>query len=103
VGATAFGKNERQVFTHDPAAGTVLALLGDPAEPAASAGLLAAARDALRTGRLVVAAPGPGLTGLCATLHAEHPALGITLVQVRGPPRPGRRPPVRGRHTRPVP
>jgi len=60
----------------------VLALLGEPAEPATSAGLLGAARDALRTGRLVAIAPGPGLTGLCASLHAENPALGITLIQV---------------------
>ena len=25
--------------------------------------------------------PGPGLTGLCASLHVENPALGITLIQ----------------------
>ena len=78
---TPYGKNERQAFAHDAAADTVLALLGDPAEPATSADLLGAARDALRTGRLVAIAPGPGLTGLCASLHAENPALGITLIR----------------------
>jgi acyl transferase domain-containing protein len=79
--ATAYGKNDRQVFAHDAAADTVLALLGDPAEPGTSADLLGAARDALRTGRLVAIAPGPGLTGLCASLHVENPALGITLIR----------------------
>ena len=61
----------------------MLALLGDPAEPATSAGLLGVARDALRTGRLVAIVPGPGLTGLCASLHVENPALGITLIRVQ--------------------
>ena len=79
--AAPYGNDERHAFGHDAAADTVLALLGDPAEPATSAGLLGAARDALRTGRLVAIVPGPGLTGLCASLHVENPALGITLIQ----------------------
>ncbi len=81
--ATPYGENERHVFVDDAAADTVLALLGDPAEPATSAGLLGVARDALRTGRLVAIVPGPGLTGLCASLHVENPALGITLIRVQ--------------------
>jgi enediyne polyketide synthase len=64
----------------------VLAVLGDPTDPATSADLLGAARDALPIGRLVAIAPGRGLTGLCASLHAEHPALGITLIRAQ----PGR-------------
>ena len=85
-GATAYGKNAGSVFASDASADTVLAVLGDPAEPATCAALLGAARDAIHVGRLVVIAPGPGLTGLCASLHAEHPALGITLIRSR----PGR-------------
>ena len=81
--ATPYGENERHVFADDAAADTVLALLGDPAEPATSAGLLGVARDALRTGRLVAIVPGSGLTGLCASLHVENPALGITLIRVQ--------------------
>ena len=61
----------------------MLALLGDPAEPATSADLLGVAKDALRTGRLVAIVPGPGLTGLCASLHVENPALGITLIRAQ--------------------
>ncbi len=67
-----YGTLDGQVFADDSGAGTVLAVLGD--------------RDAIQAGRLVVIAPGPGLTGLCASLHAEQPGLGITLIRAR----PGR-------------
>ena len=78
---TSFGKLAGRTFAGDPDAATVLALVSDPAEPAAWAGLLGAAREAAGTGRLVVITAGPGLTGVCASLHAEHTGLGITLIQ----------------------
>jgi enediyne polyketide synthase len=78
--------SDGRVFAHDAGADTVLAVLGDPAEPATCAALLSAARDAIHAGRLVAIAPGAGLTGLCASLHIEHPGLGITLIRTR----PGR-------------
>ena len=52
------------------------------ANPLACAVALTAARDAISTGRLVVISNGPGFTGFWASLHAEHPALGITLLRV---------------------
>jgi acyl transferase domain-containing protein len=77
-----FGKMAVDVFGDDPGALQVLAVLGDPAGPGACASLLDAVRDAVGTGRLVVITTAAGLSGFCATLHAEQPALGITLITV---------------------
>jgi enediyne polyketide synthase len=81
-----FGKINDQIFSADPDAGTVLALAGDPAEPAACAALLGAISEAQRTGRLVVITFAAGLTGFCASLHAEQPDLGITLIRTEPTP-----------------
>ena len=75
------GKLARRIFADDADAGTVLALVGDPAEPAACAVLLGAAKEAADNGRLVVITAARGLTGFCASLHAERPGLGITLIR----------------------
>ena len=40
-----------------------------------------AARDAIGTGQLVAISAGPGAAGLWATLHAEHPSVGITVIR----------------------
>ncbi len=65
---------------HDPAASRALAVL-DPGDGRAARAAAAAARDAVATGQLVVISPGPGLTGLWASLHAEHPRIGITVIR----------------------
>jgi enediyne polyketide synthase len=72
------------VFGGDPAAGRALAVLGDPAAPGVRQAALLAAQDAMSTGRLVVitTGPGPGVTGFFASLHAEQPSLGITVLRV---------------------
>src|SRR6202043_3603991 len=54
----------------------------DPADPDSCAVALAAAQDAIGSGRLVLITHGPGFTGFCASLHAEHPELGITVLRV---------------------
>lgn len=69
------------VFADDARAATVLAVVADPAEPGACGSLLEAAREAHQTGQLVVITPVRGLTGFCASLQAEHPELGVTLIQ----------------------
>jgi enediyne polyketide synthase len=76
-----FGRTAAEVFEDDPAAHGVLAVIGDPADPDACATLIEAARDAITSGRLVVITPRFGLAGFCASLHAEHPSLGITLLR----------------------
>ena len=81
-----FGQAGAQMFEDDPAAGVVLAAAGDPASGEARAALLAAAREAAGSGRLVVMSPA-GLSGFCASLHAEQPSLGITLIRTAGTPR----------------
>src|ERR1039457_1992658 len=69
------------VFDNDPAPPGVLAGIGAPGEPEACATLAEAAREAVTGGQLVVITPGVGLAGFCASLHAEDPWLGITLVR----------------------
>jgi enediyne polyketide synthase len=69
------------VFADDAGADTVLAVVGDPAEPGACGALLEAARQAQQTGRLVVVTATAGLTGFCASLQAEHPGVGVTLIR----------------------
>ena len=70
-----------EIFRHDPAASRTLALIGGLDDAAAREASVLAARDATGTGRLVVIGPGPGPAGLWATLHAEHPSVGITVVR----------------------
>ena len=76
-----FGRMAAEVFDNDPAARGVLAVIGDPADPEACAILAEAAREAVTGGQLVVITPGAGLAGFCASLHDEHPWLGITLLR----------------------
>jgi enediyne polyketide synthase len=77
----AFGGMALGLFTDHPGADQVLAVVGDPATPGACALLLDAAREAAGVGRLVVITPSAGLTGFCATVHAEHPVLGVTVIR----------------------
>jgi enediyne polyketide synthase len=76
-----FGRMAAEVFDNDPAARGVLAVIGDPVDPDACAILAQAAREAVTGGQLVVITPGCGLAGFCASLHAEHPGLGITVLR----------------------
>ncbi len=69
-------------FTADPSAGRTLAVVEDPADERSCTTALAAARDAVSTGELVVLTTGPGFTGFFATLHAEHPSVGVTVLRV---------------------
>ena len=79
-----FGRMAAEVFEDDPAATGVLAVIGDLADPDAAATLVTAAQEAVAAGAggtLVVITPAAGLAGFCASLHAEHPSLGITLIR----------------------
>jgi enediyne polyketide synthase len=78
----AFTPLVRELFRDDPAADRVLAIVGDSVNPDSCAVALGAAQDAIGSGRLVLIAHGPGFTGFCASLHAEHPELGITVLRV---------------------
>ena len=69
------------VFRHEHAASRTLAFLGHSRDEDTVQAALVAARDAISTGTLVAVSPDPGLTGLWATLHAEHPTLGVTAVR----------------------
>ncbi|HXZ65781.1 MAG TPA: beta-ketoacyl synthase N-terminal-like domain-containing protein [Streptosporangiaceae bacterium] len=69
-------------FAADPAAPRTLAVLEDPADPQSRSTAVAAARDAVSTGELVVVTASPGFTGFFATLHAEQPSVGITVLRV---------------------
>jgi enediyne polyketide synthase len=81
AGSYPFGKMTGSVFDGDPEADRTLAIIGDPAGPGALQVALRAATESLVTGRLAVITSGPGLTGFLATLHAEHPWLGITVLR----------------------
>ena len=76
-----FGRMAAEVFEDDPTATGVLAVIGDLADPDAAATLVTAAQEAIAAGTLVVITPAAGLAGFCASLHAEHPSLGITLIR----------------------
>ncbi len=76
-----FGRMAAEVFEDDPAATGVLAVIGDLADPDAAATLVTAAQEAVAAGTLVIITPAAGLAGFCASLHAEHPGLGITLIR----------------------
>ncbi len=80
-GGGPFCLDELDLFRHDPAAGRTLAVLGRLHEAGTVEAALRAAQDAISTGGLVAVSPDPGLTGLWATLHAEHPETGITSVR----------------------
>ncbi|HEV2244593.1 MAG TPA: KR domain-containing protein, partial [Streptosporangiaceae bacterium] len=71
-----------ELFRDDPAADRALAIVGDPVNPDSCAVALGAAQDAIGSGRLALITHGPGFTGFCASLHAEHPGLGITVLRV---------------------
>jgi enediyne polyketide synthase len=64
-----------------------LAVLGDPSDADSRATALRAARDAVRTGQLVVLTTSPGFTGFFAGLQEEHPQLGVTLLRIKNPTR----------------
>ena len=68
-------------FPSDQAASRTVAVLGPSREEGTLQAALLAAHDAIRTGTLVAISPDPGLAGLWASLHAEHPALGITAIR----------------------
>jgi enediyne polyketide synthase len=70
------------LFPDEPGAGRALAVIGDPDDPDACAAALSAVADAISTGQLVVISNGPAFSGFWASLHAEHPFLGITLLRV---------------------
>jgi enediyne polyketide synthase len=69
-------------FTADPAARRTLAVLEDPADEQSCSTAVAAAHDAANTGELVVVTTSAGFTGFFATLHAEQPSVGITVLRV---------------------
>jgi enediyne polyketide synthase len=81
-----FGINAGELARDEPGADRTLAILGGPADPGACAAALTAASDGARTGQLVVISPGAGFTGFWASLHAEHPSMGITLLRSRSGP-----------------
>jgi enediyne polyketide synthase len=69
-------------FSADPSAGRTLAVVEDPADERSRTAALAAARDSVSTGELVVLTTSTGFTGFFATLHAEHPSIGVTVLRV---------------------
>ena len=69
------------LFPHDPGAGRTLAVLGGLDDAATREASVQAVKDAISTGQLVAISHGPGLAGLWATLHAEHPGVGITAIR----------------------
>ena len=74
-------KEVRELFRHDSEATRTLVVLGPLENPATSEAAARAARDAIGTGQLVAISAGPGPAGLWASLHAEHPATGITAIR----------------------
>ncbi|HTZ26865.1 MAG TPA: SDR family NAD(P)-dependent oxidoreductase [Streptosporangiaceae bacterium] len=78
----AFGALVRELFGDDCAADRALVVVDEPGNPDSCAVALAAARDGISSGKLVLITHGPGFTGFCASLHAEHPEMGITVLRV---------------------
>ena len=70
------------LFTADPTAGRTLAIVEDPADERSRVTAVEAARDAIATGELVVLTASGGFTGFFASLHAEHPSVGVTVLRV---------------------
>ena len=69
-------------FRADSGAARTLAVIGDPADKDCCAAAVRAARDAIATGQLVVLTTSPGYAGFFASLHAEHPELGVTVLRI---------------------
>ncbi|HYK30151.1 MAG TPA: SDR family NAD(P)-dependent oxidoreductase, partial [Streptosporangiaceae bacterium] len=69
-------------FVANPAADRTLAIIGDPADERSRETAIRAARDAISTGTLVVFTTSPAFTGFFASLHAEHPSIGITVLRL---------------------
>ena len=80
-GCNAFLPMVNDFYSHDAVAGRTLAVLGTLHDAGTLPAALAAARDAITTRRLVAVSPDAGLTGLWASLHAEHPLTGIVVVR----------------------
>ncbi|MGA8462403.1 MAG: SDR family NAD(P)-dependent oxidoreductase, partial [Streptosporangiaceae bacterium] len=78
----AYGPLVQELFPDDSAADRALAVVDEPGNPDSCTVALAAARDGISSGRLVLITHGPGFTGFCASLHAEHPELGLTVLRV---------------------
>ncbi len=72
------------LFSADPAAPRTLAIIEDPADDRSRITAVDAACDAVSTGELVVITTSADFTGFFATLHAEHPSLGVTVLRVPG-------------------
>ena len=68
--------------TADPTARRTLAIIEDPADGRSRAVAVQAAKDAIKTGELVVLSTSPGFAGFFASLHAEHPSISITMLRV---------------------
>jgi len=69
------------LFPHRPEAGRTLVVLGRLDDAATREASVEAIKDAISTGQLVAISQGPGLAGLWATLHAEHPGIGVTAIR----------------------
>ena len=70
------------LFTADPTANRTLAIVGDPADERSRLTAVQAARDAVSTGELVVLTTSAGFTGFFASVYAEHPSIGITVLRM---------------------
>jgi enediyne polyketide synthase len=82
-GCEPFRLDDLDFLSHEPTAGRTLALLGRPHDAGTLDAALQAAHDAIRTSELVAISPDPVLAGFWASLHAEHPSIGITTVRAR--------------------
>ncbi len=71
-----------EVFTANADADRTLAVLASPADPDSRATAVRAARDAMATGSLVVLTTSAGFTGFFASLHAEQPSAGMTVLRL---------------------
>ncbi|MBO0825868.1 MAG: polyketide synthase dehydratase domain-containing protein, partial [Actinobacteria bacterium] len=69
-------------FTADPSAQRTLAIIEDPADELSRTTALAAAQDAVGRGELVVLTTSAAFASFFATLHAEHPSMGVTVLRV---------------------
>ncbi|MFG3496392.1 SDR family NAD(P)-dependent oxidoreductase [Streptomyces sp. NPDC047928] len=82
LGDGPLGKAARGVFTAGASTGTELIYVPPAGGRPPVGRLLAAARTAVSTGRLVIVAHDTALTGFACTLRQEHPRLGVTLLRV---------------------
>ncbi|MGO8960740.1 MAG: SDR family NAD(P)-dependent oxidoreductase [Streptosporangiaceae bacterium] len=71
------------LFTADSSASRTLAIIGDPADERSRLAAVQAARDAVSTGELVVFTTSAVFTGFFASVHAEHPSIGITVLRMQ--------------------